>query len=125
MKTSELFKRYLQSEGFPCTIDEDGDVKFKYEGKTFYLTDSGKDELFFRIIMPNIYDVEEDERVKVLEACNEVTRDIKVVKAFIVNDSLWLSIEILIDTTPEMGDIVPRLLDILMGSYRRMADLLG
>ena len=55
-----------------------------------------RDLLFFRIIMPGIYDIENN-REKVLEICNEITCGIKVVKAFVVRDEVWLSIEMFID----------------------------
>jgi hypothetical protein len=120
MKTIDLVKEYLAQEGYRYEIDNDGDVHFKYQGVNLFFTDSGNDSNFFRIIMPSIYDVDNN-RVKVLEAANTVTRDIKVLKAFLVGDHLWLSIEIFIDSTPELADFFPRCLDILYEGRRRVA----
>jgi hypothetical protein len=39
---------FLKEEGFSPTIDNDGDVKFKYEGNTFYLF-PGTDKLYFKL----------------------------------------------------------------------------
>lgn len=120
MKTIDLVKEYLTSEGYRYEIDGDGDIHFKYQGTNLFFTDPGQDMQFFRIIMPNIYQVENN-REKVLEAANTVTRDMKVIKAFLVQDYLWLSIEILIDSTPEFSDFFTRCLDTLVEGRRKIA----
>ena len=75
--------------------------------------------------MPNIYDVDGD-REKVLEAINTICRDIKAIKAFLLNDKLWLSLEMFIDTTPDIDDFIERCLDILVTGRRRIAqEILG
>lgn len=118
--TIDLVKDFLSSEGYKYDVDSDGDVHFKYQGANLFFTDNGADREFFRIIMPNIYEVEGN-RTKVLEAANTVTRDIKVIKAFLVEDHLWLSIEMFIDSTPEVGDFFTRCCDILIAGRQRIA----
>ena len=51
---------------------------------------------------------------------HEDTKDaVKVAKASIFDgDSVWLYCELLIDSTPELGDIVPRALGILQHAYK-------
>ena len=83
------------------------------------------DDRFLRIIMPSIYDVDGD-REKVLEAINTISRDIKAIKAFLVEDSLWLSIEMYIDSTPDIEDFIERCLDIMIAGRNRIAkEILG
>ena len=60
-------------------------------------------------------------RVKVLEVCNMITRDLKVVKAYLVKDRLWLSIEMFIDSTPEIDDFFDRCCQILIAAYEKTA----
>ena len=120
MKTIELVKEYLSSEGYRYNVDDDGDIHFKYQGTNLFITNSGEDEQFFRIIMPNIY-VVENNRMKVLEAANMITRDMKVVKAFLVEDHLWLSIELFIDSTPEFGDFFVRRIENLVAARHKIA----
>ena len=124
MRIIQLVENWLASEGYKHEIDSDGDVKFRYEGHTFWFC-PGKDETFFRIIMPNIYTVEGN-REKVLEAANKVTRDVKVLKAFLVEDNLWLAIEMFIDSSPEVEDFMERCLDILVEGFKMSArEILG
>ena len=83
------------------------------------------EDRFLRIIMPSIYDVDGD-REKVLEAINTISRDIKAIKAFLVEDSLWLSIEMYIDSTPDIEDFIERCLDIMIAGRNRIAkEILG
>ena len=125
MITTELVKDWLSSEGYRYEIDSDGDVRFKYQGKTYFCTGDTNDEQFFRIIMPGIYQVENN-RERVLEAVNTVCRDIKVLKAFLVEDKLWLSIEMFVDSSPEVEDFIERCLNILNAGFERVAhEILG
>jgi hypothetical protein len=116
----DLIKEWLSSEGYRYEIDDDGDVHFKFQGKNMYFIADSDDEMYFRLLMPNVYDVENN-RVKVLEACNTITSEYKVVKAFLVKDSLFLSIEMFVDSTPEVGDFFERCCNILLAAYQRGA----
>ncbi len=42
-------KSFIQSEGYAPTIDSDGDIKFKIEGKIYYIAVSKKDSNPFHI----------------------------------------------------------------------------
>lgn len=117
---SDLVKEWLSSEGYKYDINSDGDIHFKYQGKNLFFTADDNDDLYFRLIMPNIYD-EEGNHTKVLEACNTISREIKVVKAFEVEGHMWLAIEIFIDSTPEIGDFFERCCDILIAAFHHAA----
>lgn len=120
MKTVELVKEYLASEGYRYDIDSDGDIHFKFEGVHMYFRPDENDQLYFRLYLPAIYQLENN-RAKVLEACNTVTRDMKVAKAFLVEDYLYLSVELFLDTTPEFEDFFPRCMDLLKEARARVA----
>ena len=117
----DLVKEWLNSEGYHYDIDKDGDIHFKFNGKHMLFIADERDLLFFRIIMPGIYDIENN-REKVLEICNEITCGIKVVKAFVVRDEVWLSIEMFIDSNPDIGDFFERCCDILISAYHKFAN---
>ena len=120
MRTEELVKQYLSSEAYRYDIDADGDIHFKYEGVNLFFTVDKNDQSFFRLIMPSIYTLEGN-RTKVLEAINTVTRDLKVIKAFLVEDHLWLAVEIFIDSTPELEDFFPRCMGLLKAGREKIA----
>ena len=120
MRTEELVKQYLSSEGYRYDIDGDGDIHFKYEGVNLFFTVDKNDQSFFRLIMPSIYTLEGN-RTKVLEAISTVNRDLKVLKAFLVEDHLWLAVEIFIDSTPELEDFFPRCMGLLKAGREKIA----
>ena len=117
MKTTEMVMNFLRQQGFCPEVDEDnGNILFKYQMANFLFINNDEDEEFFQLLMPGIYDVTDDNRDVVLEAANKVNHSIKVVKACVVNDSVWLFFENLLDHTPEVDDIIPRALAILQGA---------
>ena len=111
---------YLQGEGLMPRKDEDGDILFKYQMKNFIIFDTTDDEQYLQIALPGIYDVNEENLVEVLAACNNVSRSIKVAKAIVTGDnsSVWVVYESMLDTTPVYGDIIPRSLEILLAAQR-------
>lgn len=116
MKTSERVLQFLKEQGFCPKVDADGDIIFKCQMRTFLFKNHDEDEEYFQLALPGIYDVTEDNRDVVLEATNRVTSMMKVAKTIVTNDSVWVLFEILLDSTPEVSDIIPRALAILVGA---------
>lgn len=111
---------FLKQQGFCPEIDPDnGSIHFKYQMCNFIFVNNDEDEEFFQLILPGIYDVTEDNREMVLEACNTTNMGIKVMKCCILHESVWVFFEILLDSSPEIPDIMPRALNILMGARQQ------
>lgn len=124
MKTSEMVFQWLKQQGFCPQIDQDGDIQFKYQMRNFYYFNNDDDESFFRLAMPGIFDVTDENRYAVLETMNEINKMFKIMKAFIPNNDVWLSTEILLDSTPEVGDLIPRLLNSLLHGQQDFYELI-
>ena len=123
MKTSEMVLDFLRKQGFCPEVDsDDGNIMFKYQMATFLFVNNDEDEEFFQLIMPAIYNVSEDNREIVLEAANKINRGIKVVKACVVGEAVWLFFENLLDQSPEVGSIIERALNILHGARQQFYD---
>lgn len=119
MKTSEMVLDFLKEQGFLPQVDpDDGCITFKFQMAHFLFVNNDEDEEFFQLLMPAIYDVTEDNREMVFEITNRINRSIKVVKACVVDDSVWLFFEILLDHSPEVDSIIPRALQILQGAQQ-------
>lgn len=118
--TRDLVVNFLREEGFCPKVDNDGDVIFKCEGRNFLYFGNEEDNDFFQLAMPAIFDVTEDNREMVLEACNAVTREIKVAKCVVIDQqsSVWLFCEMLLDHTPNIEDLLPRSISILQGAQQ-------
>jgi hypothetical protein len=120
MKTSERVLQFLKQQGFCPEIDPDnGNIVFKYQMRTFIYINNDEDEDFFQLALPGIMNVTEDNRDLVLEACNKTNFSIKVIKCCIPRDDVWVFFEILLDSSPEVQDIIPRALAILQGAQQQ------
>ena len=84
--------------------------------KNFLFINNDEDELFFQLILPGIFDITEENRELVLDAINKVNVSVKVIKCCIINDEVWIFFENLLDSSPEVSDIIPRALNILQGA---------
>lgn len=114
MNIKQLMLEYLQEEGFKTECD-DSDITFRYQGCTFVFFDNSNDNTFFQLAMLGIFESTPEAREKVLEACNTVTLGRKVAKCCLTDDNeVNLYFEILVDSSPEISDIVPRALSMLV-----------
>ena len=123
MDLNKLMFDFLAEEGFRPHETPFG-IAFKNEGFNFLYFKDEDDELYFRLMMPAIFVVTEDNEETIMRVMNDVNGTIKVVKLYTMdmadeNDkketSVWVAFEILADTTPELSDIVPRAIALLMG----------
>ncbi|MBR2084629.1 MAG: hypothetical protein IJ879_08515, partial [Muribaculaceae bacterium] len=115
---------YLAEEGFRPHETPFG-IAFKNEGFNFLYFKDEDDEQYFRLMMPAIFVVTEDNEDTIMQVMNEVNGSIKVVKLYTMDiedeegkseSSVWAAFEILADTTPELSDIVPRAISLLQGA---------
>ena len=108
-----IYKSWLKQHGIPFKELPFG-LHFQYQGGSFLVADNSGDSQFFQLLMPNIYEGNDSERMRVLEMCNKINEDKKVVKAHLTDDNhVWLTTEILIDNTPDVDDFFDRLLQML------------
>ena len=123
MNLTKLIFDFLAEEGFRPHETEFG-IAFKSEGFNFLFFKDDEDEQYFRLMMPAIFEVTEDNEDMILKAMNDVNGNIKVVKLYTMemedeeekkSTSVWVAFEILADTTPEIGDIMPRAITLLKG----------
>ena len=121
MDLNKMMMEFLAEEGFRPHETPFG-IAFKSEGLNFLYFKDEEDEQYFRLMMPAIFVVTEDNEDTVLSVMNDVNGTIKVVKLYTMDiededgkseKSVWAAFEILADTTPELNDIVPRALALL------------
>lgn len=121
MDLNKLMMEFLAEEGFRPHETPFG-IAFKSEGLNFLYFKDEDDEQYFRLMMPAIFVVTEDNEDTVLSVMNDVNGTIKVVKLYTMDmededgkteKSVWVAFEILADTTPELNDIVPRAIALL------------
>ena len=124
MDLNKLMIDYLAEEGYRPHETPFG-IAFKNEGINYLFFKDEDDEQYFRLMMPAIFVVTEDNEETIMRAMNEVNGNIKVVKLYTMEmededgnkeTSVWVAFEILADSTPELKDIVPRAINLLQGA---------
>ncbi len=110
----ELQKLYLdalEKEGYRPELDQDGDVRFRHEGSSYFIEVREDDPMFFRVVLPNFWDIESPkERARIIEAANTTCSDIKVAKVFIVRNDTWCAVELFLAQQEHFIPILQRCL---------------
>ncbi len=83
MTKQELVYSVIQSMGYIPTIDNDGDIVFRYQMKDLYVMIGDDDDPYLSVVFPQFYEIEDGEDALVLAACNKITRDVKMAKVYI------------------------------------------
>lgn len=119
----DLVVKFLKENKIEPEKTEFG-LRFFLENWSFLLWNDPDDPAFFRLTLPGIFDVTDDNFAEAIICCNMVNMDYKVVKAAIYtfdgdNEgeeemNVWMSFEQVLDSTPEVGDLVPRAVNSLV-----------
>jgi hypothetical protein len=108
----EIFE-YLANEGLRPQKEDFG-IFFRYQMLNFIIHWDEEDDHFIRFSIPNIFDVDDNNRLDVLMVCNALNMERKVIKAITAQESVWITAEQLLDQTPVYDDIIPRTLGMLL-----------
>lgn len=91
-KTRNLITKFEERNYFTKKDSEDR-IIFK-SGDTIYLLQLFEgDNDYYRILLPNFYNVKETEKTKVLKIINDANSKFRFVKTILINNTLWISIE--------------------------------
>ena len=66
---------------------------FEYEGRHFLYMYNEDDEDFLNIALPAVHDVDDENNVGFYQVMDKINGTLKYVKAYILNDSMWLFYE--------------------------------
>ncbi len=77
-----MIKEALESLGFKPMEDKTGSIFILHEMKTIYIL-VPEDESFVTVLLPKFHEIDEEGKIKCLAACNNVTREAKLVKVYI------------------------------------------
>ena len=83
MTKRELLGKALEKLGYTSEVDDDGDLYFRYQMKTFFILVGDEDEKYTIVQFPQFAEVEEGEETLALMLCNKITRDIKLAKVYL------------------------------------------
>ena len=110
----DMYFKYLQGEGYVPTLDKDGDIVFKKEGRTYILFSSEDDAQFFRLVFPGFWEIESpEEGLRAEAAAGVANRDAKVAKITIVGKNTWGSIELFFEKPEQFKPVFERSMSAL------------
>ena len=113
MNAKTLVSSYLKSQGIVLQKNALG-FNFCYEGWNFLLWNDTDDPMFFRLTLPGVFDVTDDNFAKAIMACNNINWNYKVVKAVLYDyedgkehgASVWMCYEQVLDVTPDLNTLM-------------------
>ena len=82
------------------------------------------DPLFFRLVLPGVFDVTDENYAKSIMACNNVNWSFKVVKAVLYEfddghdsgASIWMCFEQSLDSVQQVDNLLPRAMHSLLSA---------
>lgn len=118
-----MYMEFLTEEGYLPEIDDDGDIRFKYEGRTYFIIVNETDQTFFQILLPNIYSIEnEEKRAEVLAAADHANALSKVAKVHTVGDNTYVSVELLVATPEDFKKLFKRSMSLMTNGMNNFAN---
>ena len=125
MTAKDLVVKFLKENNIQPEKTEFG-MRFFLEDWSFLLWEDPDDPAFFRLMLPGIFDVTDENFAETILFCNQINMDYKVVKALVYSFdaekkgdeemNVWISFEQILDKTPEVGDLVPRAVNSMLNA---------
>ena len=114
---------YLKAQGITARSSKVG-INFEFDGWNFLLWHDADDPLFFRLTLPGLFDVTDENFAKAIMACNNINWNYKVVKAVLYDyedgkdhgASVWMCYEQVLDATPDMNTLMHCALQSLLSA---------
>jgi len=120
---AQAYMNILTEEGYRPSLDEDGDVVFKKEGRSYLILIDENDPRFFRLVFPNFWPIESElERARVVQAASATTGKIKVAKVFVVRDDVWATVELFVETPDSAKAVFERSMSVLTEAVDTFAE---
>lgn len=93
-KNKEYINSFLIEEGFRPKYDNDGDVIFKHEGDTYFISFKDNDDNFASIKRLGNINIDEDELFEVYKILNMLNSKYIIGKCTLIDDNKILAIDV-------------------------------
>ena len=93
-KLGNAIMEMLSKEGFRPEVEDDF-ILFKVEGTLFYFSLDDRDEFYARLVLPNFYEVTNENKVLALYNMNYLNFDYKFVKLYMKSDRVSVTVDML------------------------------
>lgn len=116
-----LFQNYLSSKGINFT-NGNSVISFENNGLQYLFAYDETDPYYFRLLLPNVVNIDDTNEHIVNEAMNELNLNFKVVKAVINNHAIWISVEQFVYSHDNISELFNRsvsILDAFINAFRK------
>ena len=133
MNAKELVVDFLRANQIEPEKTEFG-LRFFLDNWSFLLWEDPQDPAYYRLTLPGIFDVTDENFAEAIMACNAINMQYKVVKAILYEfdgekeeenaSNIWICFEQILDNTPEVGDLVPRSVESMIDAANCLVKLM-
>ena len=126
--TTEELQKILQTEGYIAHVDDDGDLTFKAQGRTLYMTLSEDDPTYLRIFTDLTVPADKADELAVLREGNRLECKLKCVKCMLLDQDeeryfIRVAIECFSDTEI-LEEEITRYIDIVCAAHFELGQTL-
>lgn len=98
-------------------IDDDHDLHILEHSLNYYLIIPDDENDYLKILIPKVWTIHNKrDFARALHACNSVNETIKLAKAFVSEDNVWLTIEFYLTRLEDLGVFIQQYLRVLQAS---------
>ncbi len=118
LRILDSFEEYLNNSNIRVTDRSRDLILFDKDDLHFIMVNESSDPSYFRLLLPKVEAINENNKNNINKKCLKVSTDIKVAKAVEVDDYIWLSVEMFITSvTSDIYYIFNRSIQILETMY--------
>lgn len=107
------FQNYLSSNGISFNREDDTAISFEKEGLHFLFIYNDSDPYYFRLILPNVATLTDENRQRMHEIANTLNLRFKVAKVIILDNNVWVSAEQFVYSRERLNDLFTRAISLL------------
>ena len=116
------FKKYIDSKGIKIQSEDETTIFFERNGLQYTFVCEKTDPYYFRVILPNILKVNNENEQEILRLVNSTNLKFKVAKSVIIEDkNVWISVELFVYSMNNIDELFDRifiLCEVVLNEYK-------
>lgn len=118
MKAKDVIIKFLEDRGLRYSIQDDN-VLFKYQLVNYVMINNSNEDLLQLVML--FFDVTPENHLQALSAANEINQMKAIVKLTVVDDSIWVNIEDIVNVNYDV-DKLEKYFDLMENAVKAFYD---
>ena len=118
MKAKDVIVKFLEDRGLRYSIQDDN-VLFKYQLVNYVMINNSNEDLLQLVML--FFDVTPENHLQALSAVNEINQMKAIVKLTVVDDSIWVNIEDIVNVNYDV-DKLEKYFDLMENAVKAFYD---